>query len=328
MARPKVFVTRRIAEQALDILRKECEVTVGPENPGLPKAEIVRTVGDCDGLLPVGHFKIDSEIMSAAPRLRVIANFGVGVDHIDISAASARGIWVSNTAGSLTEATAELGWALILATARRIAEGDRFVRAGKWQGFGPFFFLGTELVGKTIGIVGGGRIGQAVAKRAPPFGMKVVYWSRAPRPEFDAAAYRDLDSLLRESDIVILTLSLAPETRHLISDRQLGLMKKTAHLVNIARGPIVDEPALARALLEGRIAGAGLDVFEKEPEIHPDLLRCENAVVIPHIGSATIETRTRMGIIAAENCIAGVQGRVPPLALNAAEVGALGVRRM
>ena len=317
---PRVLVTRKIADGAIELLKKSCDVTVGPDERGWSKAEILSAIRGCDGLLPVGHAKVDAEMMDAAPGLRVIANFGVGVDHIDIPAATARGIWVSNTAGSLTETTAELGWALILATVRRIAEGDRYVRDAKWKGFGPFFFLGTELVGKTLGIVGGGRIGQAVARRAPPFGMKVLYWSRAPRPEFAADAHRSLDALLRESDIVILTVALSPETHHLIGAPQLALMKRSAYLVNIARGTIVDEPALARALVEGRIAGAGLDVYEKEPEVHPDLLRCPSAVLVPHIGSATIETRTRMGIIAAENLLAGLEGRVPPLALNAVEV--------
>jgi glyoxylate reductase len=317
---PKVLVTRKIADDALAILRKSCEVTLGPDESGWSRAEILDAIRGCDGLLPVGHAKIDAELMDAAPRLRVIANFGVGVDHIDVPAATARGIWVSNTAGSLTETTAELGWALILSTVRRIAEGDRYVREGRWKGFGPFFFLGTELVGKTLGVVGGGRIGQAVARRAPPFGMRVVYWSRAPRPEFAADAHRTLDALLRESDIVVLTVALSPETHHLIGAPQIALMKRSAFLVNIARGTIVEEAALARALVEGRIAGAGLDVYEKEPEVHPDLLRCPNTVLVPHIGSATIETRTRMGIIAAQNLLAGLEGRVPPLALNAAEV--------
>ena len=179
---PRVLVTRKIADPAIDLLRRSCDVVVGPDERNWSKAELLDAVRGCDGLLPVGHGKVDAEVMDAAPRLRVIANFGVGVDHIDIAAATKRNIWVSNTAGSLTETTAELGWALVLATVRRIAEGDRFVRAGKWEGFGPFFFLGTELPGKTLGIVGGGRIGQAVARRAPPFGMKVVYWSRSPRP--------------------------------------------------------------------------------------------------------------------------------------------------
>ena len=317
---PKVLVTRKIADDAIALLRKTCEVTVGPDETAWSRAELLGAIRGCDGLLPVGHAKVDGELMDAAPRLRVIANFGVGVDHIDIPAATARGIWVSNTAGSLTETTAELGWALILATVRRIAEGDRYVREGRWKGFGPFFFLGTELVGKTLGVVGGGRIGQAVARRAPPFGMKVLYWSRSPRPEFPSDAYRTLPALLGESDVVVVTVALAPETHHLIGASELALMKRSAFLVNIARGTIVDEPALARALSEGRLAGAGLDVYEKEPEVHPELLRCPNAVLVPHIGSATIETRTRMGVIAARNLIAGLQGQVPPQALNAAEV--------
>jgi glyoxylate reductase len=317
---PKVFVTRKIADVALDLLRSQCDVGVGPDQKPLSRPELLAAVRDCDGILTVGHAAVDEAVYDAAPRLKVVANFGVGVDHINIAAATQRGIWVSNTAGSLTETTAELGWALILATVRRIAEGDRLVRAGQWKGFGPFFFLGTELTGKTLGIVGGGRIGQAVAKRAGPFGMKTIYWSRSRRPEFEASAYRDLEALLKESDIVILTVALTPETHHLIGARELSLMKRTAHLINIARGQVLDEPALAQALLDHRIAGAGLDVYENEPEVHPDLLRCPTAVLIPHIGSATIETRTRMGIIAAENCLAGVQGRIPPLALNAAEI--------
>ncbi|MBI3857579.1 MAG: D-glycerate dehydrogenase [Planctomycetes bacterium] len=315
MTRPRILVTRPIVEEALALLRQSCEVAVGPGDRDASRAELFDAVRDCDGLLIVGHTKVDNELLDAAPKLRMIANFGVGVDHIDVAAATARKVWVSNTAGSLTETTAELGWALILSTARRVAEGDRLVRASQWKGFGAFFFLGTELPGKTLGIVGAGRIGQAVARKAPAFGMKVVYWSLTPKPEFDARRL-DLDALLRESDIVVLTVSLSAETRHLIGAREIGLMKKSAHLVNIARGPVVDEAALARALLEGRLAGAGLDVYEREPELHPDLLRCPSAVLAPHIGSATIETRRRMALLAADNLMAGLQGRVPPLALN------------
>ena len=315
MAQPRILVTRPIVDDALARLRAECEVRVGPADRDASRKEVLESLRDCEGLLVVGHTKVDGELLDAAPQLRMIANFGVGVDHIDVPAATARKVWVSNTAGSLTETTAELGWALILSTVRRVAEGDRLVRAGQWKGFGAFFFLGAELPGKTLGIVGAGRIGQAVARKAPAFGMKALYWSRTPKPEFGAQA-RDLDALLRESDVVVVTVSLSAETRHLIGAREIGLMKKSAYLVNIARGPVVDEAALARALLDGGIAGAGLDVYEKEPEIHPDLLRCPNAVLAPHIGSATIETRRRMAHLAAENLLAGLQGRVPPLALN------------
>ncbi len=319
MSRPRIHVTRPIAEEALDRLRAAADVGTGPAERESTRGELLDLVGPCDGLLVVGHPRIDAELLDAAPKLRVVANFGVGVDHIDVAAASARGVWVSNTAGSLTETTAELGWALILAATRRVAEGDRLVRAGRWKGFGPFFFLGTELSGKTLGVVGAGRIGQSVARRASAFGMSCVYWSRRPKAEFEAAtgaSHRELDALLRESDVVVLTVSLTADTRHLIGPRELGLMKPTATLVNIARGPVVDEPALAKALLDRRIAGAGLDVYEKEPDVHPDLLRCENAVLAPHIGSATIETRRRMALLAADNLLAGLEGRVPPLALN------------
>jgi glyoxylate reductase len=319
MPKPRVHVTRPIADEALARLSAEAEVSTGPADQESSRADLLALVKDCRGLLVVGHPKINGELMDAAPKLTMIANFGVGVDHIDVAAATARGIWVSNTAGSLTETTAELAWALILAATRRIAEGDRLVRAGQWTGFGPFFFLGTELPGKTLGVVGAGRIGQAVAKRAAVFGMSSLYWSRQPKPEFEAATGakpRELEALLRESDIVVLTVSLTPETRHLIGERELGWMKRTATLVNIARGPVVDEAALAQALIVGRIASAGLDVYEKEPEIHPDLLRCQNAVLVPHIGSATIETRRRMSMLAVENLLAGLQGRVPPLLLN------------
>jgi len=326
MIPPRVHVTRPIADEALAKLRAEAEVTTGPDDRESPRAELLALVKDCQGLLVVGHPRIDGELMDAAPKLRMIANFGVGVDHIDVAAATQRGIWVSNTAGSLTETTAELGWALLLAATRRVAEGDRLVRAGQWKGFGPFFFLGTELPGKTLGIVGAGRIGQAVAMRAPAFGMSTLYWSRRPKKEFETATGakpRGLEALLRESDIVVLTVSLTAETRHLIGERELGWMKRTATLVNIARGPVVDEAALAQALLVGRIASAGLDVYENEPELHPDLLRCPNAVLVPHIGSATIETRKRMSLLAVENCLAGLQGRIPPLLLNPETQGGL-----
>lgn len=316
---PLVHVTRPIADDALARLRASAEVTTGPADRESTRRELLDLVRPCDGLLVVGHPKVDGELMDAAPKLKMIANFGVGVDHIDVAAATKRGIWVSNTAGSLTETTAELAWALILAATRRVTEGDRLVRAKQWKGFGPFFFLGTELPGKVLGIVGAGRIGQSVARRAGAFGMSALYWSRQPKKDFEQATgarHRDLDSLLRESDILVLTVSLTAETQHLIGAKQLALMKRTAYLVNIARGPVVDEAALARALLDGTIAGAGLDVYEKEPEVHPDLLRCDNAVLVPHIGSATIETRKRMSMLSVENCLAGLQGRTPPLLLN------------
>jgi glyoxylate reductase len=296
---PRVVVTRRIPEEGLDLLRPHAELVVEP-------ADLRAAMPEAVGLLVASHTKVDVPLLDAAPRLKVVANFGVGVDHVDVPACTARGVWVSNTAGSLTETVAELGWALLLAAARRVAEGDRVVRGGRWEGVGPFFFLGTELWGKTLGIVGAGRIGQAVGRRAAAFGMRALYWKRGER----------LDELLRESDALLLTVGLNAETRHLIGERELGLMKPTAFLVNIARGPVVDEAALGRALLDKRIAGAGLDVFEDEPRVHPDVLRAENVVLTPHIGSATLETRRRMARMSAENCLAGIRGERPPLAVN------------
>lgn len=319
MARPKILITRPIVDDALARLHSACDVVVGPADREFPRADLLSVLRDRDGVMIVGHTKVDDEFLNAAPKLKVVANFGVGVDHIDVAAVAKRGIWVSNTAGSLTDTTAELGWALILSTVRRVTEGDRLVRAGKWSGFGAFFFLGTELPGKTLGIIGAGRIGQSVARKAPAFGMNAVYWSRQPKPEFEAATgaqARDFDAVFRDSDVVVLTVALNAETRHLVGAREIGLMKKSAFLVNIARGSIVDEAALAKALIDGKIAGAGLDVYEKEPELHPDLLRCPNAVLAPHIGSATIETRRRMALLATENLLAGLEGRRPPLALN------------
>lgn len=315
MARPKVVVTRRIPDEGLALLGETCELVVGPAERQLPRPELLEAVREADGLLVASHTKVDVELLDAARRLKVVANFGVGVDHVDVEACSARGIWVTNTAGSLTETTAELGWALILCTVRRVAEGDRLVRAGGWEGVGPLFFLGTELAGKTLGVVGAGRIGQAVLRKASAFGMRAVYASRSPKPGLEAEP-RTLDALLRESDVVVLTVQLTPETRHLIGARELALMKPTAFLVNIARGAVVDEAALARALLEKRLAGAGLDVYEDEPRVHPELLRCASAVLAPHIGSATTETRRRMALLSAQNCLAALQGRVPPLAVN------------
>src|SRR6185436_13959580 len=219
MARPRILVTRPIVDEALARLRESCEVAVGPADRDTSRAELLDSVRECEGLLVVGHSKVNDELLDAAPKLRMIANFGVGVDHIDVPAATRRKIWVSNTAGSLTETTAELGWALILSTARRVAEGDRLVRASQWKGFGAFFFLGTELPGKTLGIIGAGRIGQSVARKAPAFGMKSVYWSRQPKPEFEAAtgaSARDFDAVFRESDVVVLTVALNADTRHLV----------------------------------------------------------------------------------------------------------------
>lgn len=299
MSPPRVVVTRRIPEEGLDLLRPHAELVVEP-------ADLRAAMPEAVGLLVASHTKVDVPLLDAAPRLKVVANFGVGVDHVDVPACTARGVWVSNTAGSLTETVAELGWALLLAAARRVAEGDRVVRGGRWEGVGPFFFLGTELWGKTLGIVGAGRIGQAVGRRAAAFGMRALYWKRGER----------LDDLLRESDALLLTVGLNAETRHLIGERELGLMKPTAFLVNIARGPVVDEAALAKALKARRIFAAGLDVYEKEPQVHPGLLKLDNVVLLPHVGSATEGARWGMIETAHRNCLAALRGEVPPNLVN------------
>jgi glyoxylate reductase len=325
MGMPRAFVTRRIPDAGLDVLRPHCDVTVNPHDRPPTRDELLAAVRGCDGLVPMLADRVDAALLDAAPRLRVVASFAVGLDNVDVPAAGARGVWVTNTPGVLTDATAELAWALVLAAARRIAEGDRHVREGRFTGWAPMLMLGLQLQGKTLGVVGAGRIGQAVARKGPAFGMRVVYCSRTPKPELEretGAARRDVDALLAESDVVVLACPLTPETRHLIGRERLARMKRTAVLVNVARGPVVDEAALARALQDGAIAGAGLDVYEREPEIHPGLLACPNAVLLPHVGSGTHDTRRRMAVMTCENCLAGVQGRVPPQAVNAAEVAA------
>ena len=275
---------------------------------------------DKEGLLCTITDRIDAEVLDHAPALRVIANFGVGFEHIDLAAATQRGLPVTNTPGVLTEATADLAFALILATARRLVEGDKRVREGKFTYWAPLLFLGREVSGQTLGLIGAGRIGQAVAKRARGFGMRVLYYNRTP---LSPAAEQELhvslaplEDLLREADFVTLHVPLTPQTRHLIGRRELELMKPTAHLINTARGPVVDEAALVEALRRGEIGGAGLDVYEREPQLSPGLTELDNVVLLPHVGSATIETRTRMGLMAAANLLAGLRGERPPNCLN------------
>lgn len=279
---------------------------------GLPPEALAQA----EALIVPLSLEVGADLLTRAPQLRVVANLGVGVDNIDLRAAAARGVAVTNTPDVLTEATADLGWALLLAVARRIVEADRDLRT---HGFPGWTFLpphlGLDVYGKTLGVVGFGRIGQAVARRGRGFGMDILYASRSPKPEAEKAlpARRvPLDELLAESDFVVLCVPLTPETRHLIGERELRIMKREAILVNIARGPVVDEGALVRALREGWIRGAGLDVFEEEPKVHPGLLDLPNVVLTPHIGSGTEETRRRMADLAADAVLAVLSGRVPP----------------
>lgn len=313
---PKVFVTRRIPEESLRVLQSAADVRVWPE-PGPPSPEeLRRESADADGLYCMLTDSINEELLEAAPKLRVVSTMSVGYDHIDVAACRNRGILLGHTPGVLDETTADLAFALLLASARRIAEGDRLVRAGEWTTWSPDFMTGQDVHGATLGIVGFGRIGQAVARRAQGFGMRLLYSSRTPKPEAAdplGAEYRSLDDLLRESDFVSLHVPLSAETRGLIGARELSLMKPTAHLVNTARGPVVDQRALYEALKRGQIAGAGIDVFEVEPvpEDEP-LLALENVTMVPHIGSASVATRAKMARMAAENLVAGLQGKPLP----------------
>ncbi|MFJ3956850.1 2-hydroxyacid dehydrogenase [Arthrobacter sp. NPDC090010] len=309
----RVVVTGAVPEAALDKLRAEHEVDAWSEPVSIGREELLRRVAGADAVVSLLTERIDGELLDAAgPQLKVVANVAVGYDNVDVPACAARGVVASNTPGVLTEATADIAFGLILMATRRLGEGERLLRAGTPWKWGMFFLLGSSLQGKTLGVVGMGGIGQATARRAKAFGMDVVYQSRGeidPAIAQELGARRvDLDELLKVSDVVSIHCPYGPGTHHLIGAGQLAAMKSTAFLVNTARGPIVDEAALAEALSTGVIAGAGLDVFEKEPQIHPALLTLENVAIVPHLGSATVETRTAMAVLAAENVLAVLRG--------------------
>lgn len=327
--RPRVFVARRIPDDGLDPIRAACDLTLWDDELPPPRAELLRAVAGCDGILTLLTDKVDDELLDApGPRLLVVSDFAVGYDNVDVPACTRRGIAVGNTPGVLTETTADLAFGLLMAAARRIAEGDRLVRAGGWRTWGPLAFLGTDVHGATLGIVGFGRIGQAVARRATGFGMTVLYASRhrvAPEVEAAAggAAFVTLDDLLARSDFVSVHLPLGPATRHFIGPAELARMKPTAILVNTARGPVVDQAALYRALRDGVIAGAALDVTDPEPMPADDpLLTLESCLVVPHIASASRATRGRMAAMAAANLLAGVRGERLPTPVNPEIYGA------
>ena len=316
----KVLVTARLPEEILSLLTQEHEVTIHHEDPPMERSILLEKIRNMDGLLCTITDRIDSELLVCAPRLRVIANNGVGFDHIDVEAATHKGIPVTNTPGVLTDATADLTWALILATARRVVEGDKMIREGMFRYWAPLHFLGWSVSGKTLGIVGFGRIGKAVARRAAGFDMKVLYCSGSrldPAQEKELnVIFTPIDDLLSQADFVSLHVPLRSSTRHLIGRRELKLMKNSGCLINTARGPVVDEQALVEALRVGVIRAAGLDVYENEPNLAPGLADLENVVLLPHMGSATIETRTKMARMAAENLLAGLKGEQPPNCIN------------
>ena len=313
----RVVVTGRIPDAAIEKLRAEHDVDAWAGPQTITREELLRRVAGADAIVSLLTERVDSELLDAAgPQLKVVANVAVGYDNIDVPACTQRGIVSTNTPGVLTEATADIAFGLILMATRRLGEGERLIRSGQAWKWGMFFLLGSSLQGKTLGIVGMGGIGQATARRAKAFGMEIVYQSRSevdPQIAAELDARRvDLDELLAVADVVSLHCPYGPATHHLIGAEQLAAMKNSAFLINTARGPIVNEDALATALREGVIAGAGLDVFEKEPSVHPELLELDNVALLPHLGSATVETRTAMAMLAADNALAVLSGEQPP----------------
>jgi glyoxylate reductase len=319
IVRDRVAITRRIPEPGPSLIASAtADVVANLDDRSLTPAELKTLVAGADAVLCLLTDTIDADVLDAAKGCRIFANMAVGYNNIDVAAATDRGILVTNTPGVLTECTADLTWALILGVARRVAEGDVEMRAGRFPGWGPLYMLGGDVTGQTLGLIGPGRIATAVARRAKGFDMSIVYTGRRPSPALDeiGAKMVALDDLLTQSDFVSLHVPLTAETRHLIDDRALAKMKPTAYLINTARGPVVDEKALVRVLQAGGIAGAGIDVYEDEPAMAEGLAECSNALLLPHLGSATLGTRSAMSRIAAENMIALLHGQRPPNLLN------------
>jgi glyoxylate reductase len=319
-SRPSILISRLLPEAAVRLARSRAEVDAYAHDRPMPRVELLERLAGKDGLVCVISETIDEDLLAARPGLRVVSNVAVGYNNVDVAACTRRGVVVTNTPDVLTETTADFAWTLLMATARRLAEADRYTREGRFRQWEYMLLLGGDVHGKTLGVVGFGRIGRAMARRALGFGMRVLYQDAVAA---DAAAERelratrtDLATLLRESDFVTLHTPLLPETRHLITAESLRTMKKTAYLINAARGPVVDEAALVRALREGWIAGAGLDVFEEEPKVHPGLIDLSNVVLAPHIASASHETRLQMATLAVENCLAVLEGKTPPTPVN------------
>lgn len=320
MGKPQAFVTKPLFASVCQLLEQHVDAEYWNEQQRIPRDELLRRVAQKDALLCLPTDKIDDELLTAAPKLRMIATVSVGYDHVNLDACTKRGVTVSNTPGVLTDTTADLAFGLLMSVARRIVEGDAWTRSGSWNGLAFDTFLGADVWGKTLGIIGFGRIGREMARRALGFKMRVIYSSKNRCPEAIErevnAEFIAMDALLREADFVSLHVPLSAATRHLMSAENLAKMKPTAYLINTTRGPVVDEEALVHALETAKIAGAGLDVYEQEPRVHPGLLGRKDVVLAPHIGSATIETRTRMARLAVENTVAFFTGQRPPNALN------------
>jgi len=320
MSKLKVFVTREIPSAGINLLKKKFIVKIFTKNNTIPRKDLEAGVKWCDALLPLLTDKIDAKLMDLNKKLKVVANYAVGFDNIDVKAATERKIPVTNTPGVLTDAVAEHTLSLLMSIARRIPESDKFTKQGKYKGWSPMLFLGTELKGKTLGIIGLGRIGSAVAERViSGLGMKVLYNKRHPDNNFEkkfGAKYVSLPELMKNSDFISVHIPLNPATRHLIGKKQLAMMKKTAYLINTSRGPIIDEKVLVNVLKEKKINGAALDVLENEPNLSPGLNKLDNVILTPHTASGTIETRTAMSVLAANNIIDISRGKIPSNIVN------------
>jgi glyoxylate reductase len=321
MAKPKVFATHQLFEEARQILNAACDVEYWANEERPPREEVLRHVKDKEGLVCLLTEKVNDELLRVAPKLRIAANVAVGYDNIDVATCTKRGVVATNTPGVLDETTADFAWTLMMAVARRLAEGEQLARSGNWKGWNLDQLCGADIWGKTLGLVGFGRIGRAVARRALGFQMKVIYTDAVKAPEEIAKSlnveYRDMNTLLAESDFISLHVPLMPETRGLFDSPKFYRMKPTAFLINTSRGPVVEEAALVAALDAKKIAGAALDVYENEPFIHPGLKR-PNVVLAPHLASASLETRTNMAVMAAKNVVALFTGQTPPNMLNPA----------
>jgi lactate dehydrogenase-like 2-hydroxyacid dehydrogenase len=318
--RPKVLVTREIPREAIQILKEYCDVEINPYDREMTRRELLESVSGKDGVLCLLTNIIDEEVLDAAGKqCKVFANYAVGYNNIDINGATKRGIAITNTPGVLDNATADLAWALLFAVSRRIVEGDAYVREGNFTAWSPTLLLGRDISGKTLGIIGAGRIGSNFGKKAKAFDMKILYTGTKPNQGFEeetGAKFVEKDTLLKDSDFISVHVPLSASTEHYIGEREFDKMKRTAVLINTSRGPVIDEKALVQALKEKKIWGAGLDVFENEPELAAGLTELENVVIVPHIGSATIETRVNMGIMAAKNIIQVLQGEIPDHCIN------------
>ena len=318
--KPRVLVTREVFDETLDYLRQHCEVQDNQGDKAFAPAALAAAVANCDGLMCCLTDRVDATLLAAAPGLKVVANIAVGYNNIDVPACTARGVMATNTPGVLDDSTADLAWTLMLGTARRITEVERRVRAGEWTGWQLKQWLGVDVHHATLGIIGMGRIGQAIARRAIGFDMKVIYHNRkriTPELERKAnAAYVSFDELLAQADFVVLQMPYSADTHHLIGKTQLAKMKRSAILINSTRGGVVDDAALIAALRDGTIRGAGLDVYENEPKLNPEFLELDNVVLAPHVGSSTEATRKAMAMLAAQNLVAALQGDTPPNLLN------------